>query len=538
MHSINDQMILIVDPHAGMRSTLHEMLKLGGTAKVEFAVSAGAAIRAIRSRTYDVVLCEYDLGPGQDGQQLLEDLRHHSLLPRSTVFILVTAERAHEKVMGAVECAPTDYLLKPFTADTLLGRVNRALLQRQLFTPTYQCIEQGRISAAIECCVEGARTHAAQRLKFMQLCGELHMMLGDFVGAEKIYLQLMAIGTLAWAQLGLAKARYMQGRYADAAHNLTALIGDSPQFLDAYDWLAKTHEANGQPEQAKTVLQGAVAVSPHALRRLRKLGGLALELGDAVTAEHSLTQVIRKARYSEFRDPEDHARLVSALLKQGHANKAIEVIRDMDKSMSGLNKTPACRAMASALLHTHNGDTKRAVEELGLAVAASKVEMSGDLTLDLVRTCLANNLDAQAMAVALEAMGTPQGRTAMTKAMQVFEQAGRGEMAQTLKLAGRKQALAVITDAAAKAKAGDFRAAMTMLTAAARQMPDHPQLLFHAILATLKCLDSLGWDAASHVQAAAFLTRARQLEPENAHLAPLEEMYRAVSLKYQVAAAL
>jgi tetratricopeptide (TPR) repeat protein len=344
----------------------------------------------------------------------------------------------------------------------------------------------------------------------------------------------MAVGALAWVQLGLAKARYMQGRLDDAAHDLTALIAASPQFLDAYDWLAKTHQASGKPEQAKAVLQDAVAVSPHALRRLRKLGGLALELGDVATAEHSLTQVIRKARYSEFRDPEDHARLVSALLKQGHPDKASEVIRDMDKSMSGLDKTPACRAMASALLHTHNGDTRRAVAELGLALAASKVDMSNDLTLDLVRTCLANNLDAEAMAVTLDAVKAfPAGAAS---AMQIFEQAGRGEMAQTLKLAGRKQALAVIADASAKAKAGDFHGAMTMLTQAAHQMPHHPQVLFHAILATLKCLDSLGWDAAIHLQAAAFLARARQLEPDNAHLLPLEEMYRAVSLKHQAAA--
>jgi DNA-binding response OmpR family regulator/Tfp pilus assembly protein PilF len=534
MHPINDQAILIVDPHAGMRSTLHEMLKLGGTAKVEFAMSAGAAIKAIQLRTYDVVLCEYDLGPGQDGQQLLEDLRHHKLLPRSTIFILVTAERANEKVMGAAECAPTDYLLKPFTADTLLARVNRALRQRQLFTPTYQLIVHGRISEAIASCINGANTHPAHRVQFMQLSGELHMMLGDHVGAEKIYLELMTVGALAWVQLGLAKARYMQGRLEDAEHDLTALIVASPQFLDAYDWLAKTHEASGKPELAKAVLQDAVAVSPHALRRLRKLGALALQLSDAATAEHSLTQVIRKARYSEFRDPEDHARLVSALLKQGQPDRAFDVIRDMDKSMSGLDKTPACRAMASALLHTHNGDTKRAVAELGLAVAASKVGMSGDLTLDLVRTCLANNLDAEAMAVTLDTM--EKSSPAMSKAMQVFEQAGRGEMAQTLRQAGRKQVLAVIADAAAKAKAGDFHGAMTMLAQTAQQMPDHPQLLFHAILATLKCLDSLPWDAATNLQAAAFLARARRLEPTNAHLLPLETMYRTVSLKHRAAA--
>jgi tetratricopeptide (TPR) repeat protein len=464
-------------------------------------------------------------------------LRHHKLLPRSTVFILVTAERANEKVMGAAECAPTDYLLKPFTADTLLLRVNRALLQRRLFTPTYQLIDQGKIGAAIESCIQGANAHVAHRVKFMQLHAELLMIQDDQVGAEKIYLELMAGAPAAWVQLGLAKTRFLQGRLSDAARDLTSLIGESPQFLDAYDWLAKTHEASGHPEQAKTVLQDAVAISPHALRRLRKLGNLALELGDVATAEHSLTQVIRKARYSDFRDPEDHTRLVSALLKQGHVDKAGEVIREIDKSMSGLDKTPACRAMASALLHTHNKDGKRAVLELGLAIAANKADISSDLTLALVHTCLANNLDAEAMAVTLEAMGPSPAGPAMAKAMRVFEQAGRGEMAQSLKQAGRKQAMAAIASGIAKAKVGDFHGAMTVLGQAAQQMPDNPLVLFHATMATLKCLDSLEWDPATAKQAALLLVRARKLEPDNTHLAPLEEMYAAISRKHHSGAA-
>ncbi len=533
MHPINDQTILIVDPHAGMRTTLHDMLKLGGNAKVEFAMSAGAAIRAIRMRTYDVVLCEYDLGPGQDGQQLLEDLRHHKLLPRSTAFILVTAERAHEKVMGAAECAPTDYLLKPFTADMLLLRVNRALLQRRIFTPTYQLIDRDQISEAIASCIQGEAAYAAHRIKFMQLRSELHLMQGNHVEAEQIYLELMATAPLAWVQLGLAKARYLQGHLADAAQGLTALISESPQFLDAYDWLAKIHEASGQLEQAKAVLQDAVVISPHALRRLRQLGKLALELGDVVTAEQSLIQAIRKARYSEFRDPEDHARLVSALLKQGHADKANEVIREIDKTMSGLDKTPACRAMASALVHTHKGDAKRAVLELGLAIAASKVDISSDLTLGLVRTCLANNLDEEAMAVALDAMGPSPAGPAMAKAMQVFEQAGRGAMVQSLQQAGRKQAQAALTASTAKAKAGDFHGAMTVLAQAVQQVPSNTQVLFHAIMATLKCLDNPLWDATIDEQAAALLARARKLEPDNTHLVPLEEMHATVRRKHQ-----
>ncbi|WP_308602342.1 response regulator [Massilia sp. Dwa41.01b] len=124
--------VLVIDPNPGMRSNLQNMLNLSGIHKIEFAVNAGTAIRQLARRAYDIVLCEYDLGggvggsDGQDGQQLLEDLRHHRLLSPWTIFIMLTSEAVYGKVIGAAELAPTDYVLKPFTADTLGARIGRA----------------------------------------------------------------------------------------------------------------------------------------------------------------------------------------------------------------------------------------------------------------------------------------------------------------------------------------------------------------------------------------------------------------------------
>ena len=84
------------------------------------------------------------------------------------------------------------------------------------------------------------------------------------------------------------------------------------------------------------------------MRRLRKLGETALEAGDHDTAEKVLKQVVSKVKYSEFKDPQDHVRLVQTLVRKGDPVQAAAVIRDLDKSMAFQKGTALCSAIASS----------------------------------------------------------------------------------------------------------------------------------------------------------------------------------------------
>ena len=527
---------LIVDPHVGMRTSLADILRQGGMTKIDYSVGASDAIRALKIRTFDVVLCEYDLGDGQDGQQLLEDLRHNKLISLSTIFIMVTAESDYEKVVSAAELAPTDYLLKPFAAYALLKRIARAFVQRHLFMPVYQLMELGNLREAIDACIEGAANHARYMVDFMRLRAELHVTLSEPHEAEQVYAQLLATRAVAWARLGLAKTLFMQGRFAEAEKGLQALIKENRKFLDAYDWLAKTHEARGQLESAKTVLQDAVIVSPHTIRRLRKLGAMALETGDIETAERSLRQVVSKARYSDFRDPEDHTRLVQALLKKGDAEQASAVIRDLVKSMSGLNKTPVCHSLSCAMVYSHTGDDARAAQALGDAVSACRdsIGMSSGLKIELLRSCLESKLENGASEVMLDVMRNAPSGPIMEKAMRVFKQAGRSEMAKKLMQDARRQVIELVAAGAEKAKQGDYRGAVVLMKEAAGKLPDNPQIVFNAALAMLKCLDNLGWEDDLGQQARILVERARLLDAANPRLVSLASMYQGILKKYGI----
>jgi DNA-binding NtrC family response regulator len=163
MNELDGLNALIIEPHAGMRATIHNMLTMCGLSKVDHAGSSNQAVKHLGLKQYDLVLCEYALEGGQDGQQLLEDVRHHKLMPLATMFFMVTAEGDYGKVVSAAELGPTDYILKPFTADRLLERIARALDKRNVFLPVYELMESGNQREAIDLCIAGEESIRATR---------------------------------------------------------------------------------------------------------------------------------------------------------------------------------------------------------------------------------------------------------------------------------------------------------------------------------------------------------------------------------------
>jgi len=534
MNGLEGLAALIIEPNGGMRASIHSMLNLCGLTKIEHAPGANAAVRQLGLRKFDLVICEYDLDGGQDGQQLLEDLRHHQLITSSTMFFMVTAEGNYGKVVSAAELAPTDYILKPFTADRLLERIARALEKRNAFLPVYQWLDAGDQHQAIGACVEGMKANPRYAIDFMRLRAELHMFLGEPAEAESVYQQLVDAKGIAWARLGLAKTLFMRERFDDALVILEGLVDSNKKFVDAYDWLAKTHAAMGALGKSQAVLADAVAVSPHAVRRLRKLGEVALETGDNDTAEKVLKQVVSKAKYSEFRDPEDHVKLVQTLVRKGDPVQAAAVIRDLDKSMGGQKNTQVCSAISSAMVHEYTGNEARLSESLSAALNACKESqgLSAEVKMELARNCLQNNMEEGAAELMRDVMRNAANSGAMTRAMGVFEKAGRADLATSLAHESRQAVIDLVAAGAGKARAGDYQGAVALMIEAVNKLPDNPQVAFNAAVAVLKCLDNMGWEERLGQYARKLIDTVRRLDPVNPKLPALAGLHQQILQKY------
>src|SRR5690606_16118063 len=67
--------VLVVDDHPGMRNSLRRALEVCGISGAHAVRNAHEAVARLRNMRYDIVLADFDLGPGPDGQQLLEHCR-------------------------------------------------------------------------------------------------------------------------------------------------------------------------------------------------------------------------------------------------------------------------------------------------------------------------------------------------------------------------------------------------------------------------------------------------------------------------------
>src|SRR5438445_5147280 len=121
------EVILIVDDEEPVRRTFQEWLAGSGLpCDVLVAADAEAALRHANQRSIDLAVLDWNLGAGNDGLQLLEDL---SVFQPDIVAILVTGYAHQATPLDALRMGVRDYLDKnqDLNRDTFLASVRKQL---------------------------------------------------------------------------------------------------------------------------------------------------------------------------------------------------------------------------------------------------------------------------------------------------------------------------------------------------------------------------------------------------------------------------
>src|SRR6185503_7684005 len=109
--------ILIVDDYKTMLRIIRNLLKQLGFENVDEAVDGSSALKSLRDKDYGLVISDWNMEP-MTGLQLLREVRADGKL-KHIPFIMVTAESKTENVIAAKEAGVTNYIVKPFNAETL-----------------------------------------------------------------------------------------------------------------------------------------------------------------------------------------------------------------------------------------------------------------------------------------------------------------------------------------------------------------------------------------------------------------------------------
>lgn len=258
---------LVVDDFSEFRSSIRGILGLLAVQKTDTAANGEEVLELCRRNRYDVILHDYNLGDGLNGQQVLEQLQAEKLLSPSCIFIMVTAENTQAMVLAAIECAPDDYLNKPFSKVALQTRLERQVRRKQVLAPVLAALENEDYTAVLAACdgIAAADTRHAplcQRYRANALAK-----LGRYLELEQMLETLARSRPTVWNMQDLALLWLRQGRTDKVSALLNAAIRQFPLMAELHDIAAEQHAGQGALAEMQSALQHAVSLSPNPLNR-------------------------------------------------------------------------------------------------------------------------------------------------------------------------------------------------------------------------------------------------------------------------------
>ena len=116
-----NMLILVVDDYNTMRRIIKNLLKQLGFENVDEAPDGGAALAKLKERRFDMVVSDWNMEP-MTGFELLQKVRADDAL-KDLPFLMVTAESKPENVVAAKQAGVSNYIVKPFNAETLKSKL-------------------------------------------------------------------------------------------------------------------------------------------------------------------------------------------------------------------------------------------------------------------------------------------------------------------------------------------------------------------------------------------------------------------------------
>jgi len=527
---LRDKRGLLVDDMPEMRSSMRIQLADAGLDQCDQARNVKEAVDRLRENRYDLIVCDYNLGQGADGQQLLELVRRKELLPMSTAFLMVTGETGYEQVSTAAEYAPDDYLLKPFTSELLGTRLGRILDKKAVLAPIHRHLgPQGDRKQALAACDELLVAGGRYQFDILRLKGEILASLKRFQEACELYDDVVNLRSTPWAEVGKARMLAALSREDEAKFFLRRALEAYPNYLAAYDSLAQLLEKTDKAA-AQAIVERSLKVAP-TTQRHRRLGGLALENKDFARAESAFRRAVEKDRTGFFKAHDDYVGLAKSCIEQGKPVDALAALKSMGESFP---ETPEIRVRQAAVecqVHTRTGNTAAAKAALERALAAQQAgALAPAATLDVAQACFAAGETEKAkqiiQAIAEDHDGNPE---VIAKAQNVFASVGLHEEGAIFLEATRKRMIKLNNDAVALAKSGELDQAIAMLAEAADRLTNNAQIALNAAMALLVKAHREGAKEDVLARARTYIVRGRQINPEHPRLKELVVLYARIA---------
>jgi two-component system chemotaxis response regulator CheY len=114
--------VLVVDDYNTMVRIIRNLLRQLGFEHIDDASDGSSALAKMEQRKYGLVISDWNMEP-MTGYDLLQKVRANPEMA-DTPFIMVTAESKTENVVAAKKAGVSNYIVKPFNAQTLKSKID------------------------------------------------------------------------------------------------------------------------------------------------------------------------------------------------------------------------------------------------------------------------------------------------------------------------------------------------------------------------------------------------------------------------------
>jgi len=521
--------ILIVDDFSEMRRNLRRMLENFGITKIQEAADASQTLALIATNDFDIIFCDYNLGNGRNGQQILEEIKYRKLIRPDTAFVMVTAEVGQDMVLSAVEYKPDDYLTKPFVSAVLKKRTEKMLNRKQRLAKIKTAIEQGALQKALELCNERLAESPRNIYDYLQLKGDILLSLGEQQQAKALYTGIVDTRPLPWAQYGLGRVEESLSNYSEACDIYEALISEHKLYMDAYDRLADCYIKRDDSKHAQSILTQATNLSPRQITRQRELGRVAHDNGDYNTATHSLRRAVKLGRDSYLKSLDDYTGLARTMAANGEGKDALKIIDNARREFKGRSDLNLQTAVIESIVYQKMGKSdlaRQAMESAGIKGDLASTEVPIDITLELARTHLERSEKDEALVILNGLLQNfNEDPAIVAKVQKLFEEFQLSAEYHALLASVQKEISDINNSGVTLVKQGELDEAITLFQDAAKRLPKNKTVNLNAAQVLIMKMNQNGSNPKMLHSVHELLDRVRVAEPGNDKLLALTSMY-------------
>ncbi|MGI9212788.1 MAG: tetratricopeptide repeat protein [Methylococcaceae bacterium] len=433
MIDLSNKKILVVDDIPMMRTSIKAMVDALGAKDIDMAGNAIEALQKISTKPFDIILCDYYLGDGKSGQQVLEESKTLGLLKANAIFIMITAEKARHQIMSVVEYRPDAYLIKPFNKDTLRYNIEKTVDRKSNFEEIHDAVDKKDYKTAITLCDKKARENPQNSVEYFKIKAGLLLDTGQYDKARSIYEAFLAKRELSWARFGLGKVMHQTGLYAEAKEIFEEILKQNNNMIEAYDWLANSLLALGENEQAQNTLHTATRLSPGVLR-LRTLAELAFKNKDMEGCCKAYKELIHASRDSAHKSLTDYVNYSDALNRLEKPGEALNILKTARSNFKSSAENQLRIALARGVIYSQAGktvETSKCVKEARKQYEMNLDNLDTPVALEIINSCLTVGEKDYAKNVSTVVSSHNPEDTSLTAQIEaLFEQAAAAEAAR------------------------------------------------------------------------------------------------------------